>query len=262
MSEALVKSDKIESLLVQGDLSKLSVDERLTYYRGVCESLGLNPLTQPFEYITLNGKLRLYAKRDATEQLRKIHGVSVSIVGRELVEGVYVVTARAMDKTGRTDESIGAVPLDGLKGENRANAMMKAETKAKRRVTLSVCGLGLLDETEVEQFGPRPTFQLSTPPPRAEQQGELPPPPPSSAPVIEGEVVESHPVVGAIREVFPSAGEPSEEERLSVRIDEAETEAQLMALKDAVYRIAPNPGHRLRKLATAKLAELRKRGAA
>jgi len=27
---------------------------------------------------------------------------------------------------------------------------MKAETKAKRRVTLSICGLGLLDETEVE----------------------------------------------------------------------------------------------------------------
>ena len=27
---------------------------------------------------------------------------------------------------------------------------MKAETKAKRRVTLSICGLGMLDETEVE----------------------------------------------------------------------------------------------------------------
>src|SRR5574343_296815 len=26
--------------------------------------------------------------------------------------------------------------------------MMKAETKAKRRVTLSICGLGMLDETE------------------------------------------------------------------------------------------------------------------
>ena len=27
---------------------------------------------------------------------------------------------------------------------------MKCETKAKRRVTLSICGLGMLDETEVE----------------------------------------------------------------------------------------------------------------
>ena len=31
-----------------------------------------------------------------------------------------------------------------------ANAIMKAETKAKRRVTLSICGLGMLDETELE----------------------------------------------------------------------------------------------------------------
>ena len=29
---------------------------------------------------------------------------------------------------------------------------MKAETKAKRRVTLSICGLGMLDETEVESI--------------------------------------------------------------------------------------------------------------
>jgi len=31
---------------------------------------------------------------------------------------------------------------------------MKAETKAKRRVTLSICGLGMLDETEVERDEP------------------------------------------------------------------------------------------------------------
>src|SRR6185312_3719783 len=29
---------------------------------------------------------------------------------------------------------------------------MKAETKAKRRVTLSICGLGMLDETEVDSI--------------------------------------------------------------------------------------------------------------
>jgi hypothetical protein len=33
-----------------------------------------------------------------------------------------------------------------------ANALMKAETKAKRRATLSICGLGMLDETEVEDI--------------------------------------------------------------------------------------------------------------
>lgn len=139
----------VEKVVVQGDLSALSPQERLAYYRQVCDSVGLNPLTRPFEYIKLNNKLVLYAKRDATDQLRKIHGVSVTIAAREKVDDLYAVTAQAKDKDGRTDESIGAVNLKGLTGDYAANAMMKAETKAKRRVTLSICGLGMLDETEI-----------------------------------------------------------------------------------------------------------------
>lgn len=143
-------SKTLESVLLAGDLSKLSTADRLFYYTKVCESVGLNPLTRPFDYLTLNGKMVLYAKRDATDQLRKIHGVSVNITGRETIEDVYVVTAKARDKSGREDESTGAVTIGNLKGDARANALMKAETKAKRRVTLSICGLGLLDETELE----------------------------------------------------------------------------------------------------------------
>jgi hypothetical protein len=139
----------VEQVVVGGDLSKLSAKDRLHYYNAICKSVGLNPLTRPFDYLHLSGKLVLYAKRDATDQLRKIHGVSIlPPLERETVEGVYVVTANARDKDGRIDSSIGAVPIENLKGEARANAIMKAETKAKRRVTLSICGLGMLDETE------------------------------------------------------------------------------------------------------------------
>ena len=139
----------IERLVALGDLEGLQPLERAAYYRKVCESLGLNPLTQPFAYIKLNGKLTLYAKKDTSDQLRKLHGVSIVIAKREHVSDLCIVTARATTPDGRTDESIGAVNLAGLKGENLANALMKAETKAKRRVTLSICGLGWLDETEV-----------------------------------------------------------------------------------------------------------------
>jgi hypothetical protein len=142
----------VERVVLSGDLSKLSPAERVSYYRQVCDSLALNPLTRPFDYIVLNGKLTLYARKDATEQLRKRDGVSVVISSRELVDGIYVVTARATTADGRTDESIGAVSVEGLKGEARANAFMKAETKSKRRVTLSIVGLGWLDETEVSSI--------------------------------------------------------------------------------------------------------------
>ena len=148
---------KTDAVLIQGDLSTLSEDQRSAYYLKVCESLGLNPHTQPFEFIPLGGKLKLYATRACSDQLRKLHGVSIQILSRELVEDIYTVTARAEDMTGRTDESCGVVSLKGLMGEARSNKIMCAETKAKRRVTLSICGLGWLDETEVE-----PQLQLQT----------------------------------------------------------------------------------------------------
>ena len=64
--------------------------------------------------------------------------------------GLYVVTATGVDARGRSDAATGAVSIRGLQGEALANALMKAETKAKRRLTLSICGLGMLDETEVD----------------------------------------------------------------------------------------------------------------
>ncbi|MCX7751213.1 MAG: hypothetical protein N2320_06765, partial [Candidatus Bipolaricaulota bacterium] len=86
-----------------------------------------------FDYIVLNGRLTLYARKDATDQLRRIHGVSVRIASREFIEplGLYVVVARATTADGREDEAIGAVSVRGLSGDALANAIMKAETKAK-----------------------------------------------------------------------------------------------------------------------------------
>lgn len=149
-------AETMEKVLIQGDLKALTPAERVNYYNGVCKSLGLNPLTRPFDYLQLNGKTLLYAKREATEQLRQIHQVSLSIKAREIFEGCYVVTAAATLPNGRQDESTGAVSLQGLQGEARSNAMMKAETKAKRRVTLSICGLAFLDESEIGSVDARP----------------------------------------------------------------------------------------------------------
>ena len=141
---------QIEQVLVAGDLAKLTGDQRLAYYQRLCETLGLNPLTQPFQFLQLSGKLVLYATKSCTDQLRQLHGVSITSVTSAQVGDVYVVTAAATDRQGRTDCATGAVSIAGLKSDALANALMKSETKAKRRVTLSLCGLGMLDESEVE----------------------------------------------------------------------------------------------------------------
>lgn len=153
-----IELGRIERALIQGDLSGLTEEERAVHYLRVCQTLGLNHLTVPFEYLkTKDGKLVLYAKKSCTEQLRSIHGVSVEScdITNGKVPGGTVVVAKVVlrDKGGRSDVAAGAVFYgDRADGDHVANAVMKAETKAKRRGTLSICGLGMNDESEVDDI--------------------------------------------------------------------------------------------------------------
>ena len=156
-------ADIMEAVLLKGDLARLTPAERITYYNAVCKSIGLNPLTQPLAYMSLQGKLQLYAKRDAADQLRRLRNVSIEILSQGLTDDLYSVHVQATDATGRKDEDLGVVPLPAsTKGEFRANMILKAVTKAKRRVTLSICGLGFLDETEVESIPDASTLPAPT----------------------------------------------------------------------------------------------------
>jgi hypothetical protein len=114
--------DIMENVIVKGDLAKLNAQERADYYAAVCRSVGLNPLTKPFEFISLNGKLVLYALRGATDQLRAIYKVSVEELEETERDGVYIVTCKVRNGEGRTDMAKGAVALGSLKGEALANA--------------------------------------------------------------------------------------------------------------------------------------------
>jgi hypothetical protein len=166
-------AEVIEAVIAKGDLAQLTPAERVNYYQAVCKSLGLNALTKPFDYIELNGRLTLYATRGATDQLRKLYNISLRVVNREIVDDIYIVTVEASTPDGRVDTEIGAVSLvkeDGewktapngkryferngkwvpLRGEERANSLMRCITKGKRRATLSIVGLGWLDEIEIE----------------------------------------------------------------------------------------------------------------
>jgi len=146
-----------EQVLLQGDLGKLSNEDQTKYVLGLCRSLGLNPLTQPFQWIVLDGKLTLYARKNCTDQLRAIHNIDIRPVSAGALEiggqqyaDVYTVTVQAVLPTGRTDIEVGAVSIRGLSGLDLANAVMRASTKAKRRATLSISGLSFLDESELD----------------------------------------------------------------------------------------------------------------
>lgn len=152
-SDSLTHRADIASVLnktvLDNDLGKLTPRERTAYYLSVCESVGLNPLTRPFELIRLNGRLTLYATKNATDQLRQIYRVTIDNLESQIIGETFSVSLRATMPDGRSDVDMAAVSIKGLQGDALCNAMMKAITKAKRRLTLSICGLGgILDESE------------------------------------------------------------------------------------------------------------------
>lgn len=139
----------IQNLVLKGDIAGLNSTQRVQYYNSMCHNLGIDPLTQPFSIIKLQGKEILYANKNCTQQLSKVYKIGLEVLRTERIEDVYVVTVRATDGNRHTDE-IGAVTIGAIKGDALANALMKASTKAKRRAVLAFCGLGMLDESELE----------------------------------------------------------------------------------------------------------------
>lgn len=152
IQQPTISPEIIQALVLNGDLSKMNDNQKVEYYNNFCGSLGLNPLTQPFQIIKFQGKEKLYATKDCTDQLRKLYRVSITDLKREQLGDLLMVTAKATDGSGKTDIATGVLCITGLGGENLSNAIMKAESKAKRRVTLSICGLGILDELETESL--------------------------------------------------------------------------------------------------------------
>lgn len=184
-NSSILSPEIIAKLVLNGDCSLLSSDQKIEYMRYRCEQLGIDLAEKPFEFIVLNGKEVMYATKACTDALCRIRLVTRQITSREKVDDVYIITARATDPSGRSDESTGVVPLvkeDGtweqaqsgkkffkkngklikLNADEFANAIMKAETKAKRRAVLSLFGLGMLDETELETI-PREEFKQKGP---------------------------------------------------------------------------------------------------
>lgn len=140
----------IERVVIDNDLKALAPRERWDYYRWRCESIGLDPMARPFQYIVFQGKLTLYADKGCAEQLRAIHKVSVRPLPAQVVEGIYCQYVEAKTPDGRSATDMGAVPIAGIKGDDLAKAMKKAMTQANRRATLALVGLGSQDLEDVE----------------------------------------------------------------------------------------------------------------
>jgi hypothetical protein len=145
----LTEARAIDSFVTRGDWSQLQPQDRARAYVQVCAQHGLNALSQPFAFLRLNGKEVLYATRGATDQLAAKHSITREIIdGPKIVDiagtKVALCTARATLPTGRSETGTATLPV-----ADPVNLYMKLETKAKRRATIALLGLAMLDETEL-----------------------------------------------------------------------------------------------------------------
>ena len=152
----------LERVLVDGNIAALSPQQRMEYYKMRCDAAGLDYRAQPFAYMQLQGKLTLYCTKAGAQQLCSKYRISTSIVNRRVENDLvfYTVTARTPDGQSADDE--GFATTKGLVGEALGNANLKALTKAKRRAVLSLCGLGEMDETEVDSIAGAVKVNLDT----------------------------------------------------------------------------------------------------
>jgi hypothetical protein len=167
----------LESLIVKGDCSALTPPQRVAYYRARCDAAGLDYRTQPLMFLTLQGKMILYATKGASDQLAANNGIVCEVLDQKTENGVRTVTVRSRTKDGRQTDEIGCVAVQNKSGDDLCNAYMKAVTKAKRRAVLSLCGLGMMDETEIETIPNAVVIQHdvdSAPQPQAVEPVALP----------------------------------------------------------------------------------------
>ena len=222
----------LASVITKGDLSMMNYEQLAVYYTNLCRSLSLNPLTRPFDLLVLNGKKVLYANKNAAEQLREQRGVSVTAIKTEHVGDIYIVTVNVSDKTGRMDAATGAVNLKGLSGDMLANKLMTAETKAKRRATLSICSLGMLDESELDTIpqAQRQTLIISG---SEQAKQENPAPTEPEYPSILPDIVTLESAMAMIKDFKSKAAVVAFAQAISPKVS-AWNEEDRQTLKDAI----------------------------
>src|SRR5208282_2355843 len=146
--------DPMSKLKIVHNLDGLSKQEIDQYLRDISEYLGIDPDLNAFDTIWMNSddgmkRLQVYARRGTTDMLRDKWSVSVTAMDKVDMAGTATFRAVGAKLTGRQEIAIGSAFTDGLSGQKLADAIMTAETRAGRRLTLKFTGLGILDVSEV-----------------------------------------------------------------------------------------------------------------
>ncbi len=151
--DATPSYQKADLALMRGDLRGLTRAEIVGVVAGLAERMGVDPSLSPIDVIpTREGRLVPYINAKGAAQLRRIHGLEITAM--DLVKerpGLVVVRCTVRRPDGSIDMAFGAAEWREDRPADEARAWMVAETRAKRRATMSAVGIfleGPSDEVE------------------------------------------------------------------------------------------------------------------
>lgn len=166
MSTELVSmtSASVKEYFRSGNVAQLKEAEKDFVLAKLCEKYNLDPILRPFDLIDFRGVQKFYMTASATNQLANAKSLSRTVESLE-IDPVSML-AKCIVKvsepsTGRVEMSHGFISLSKfqaptkeelaskkfepkrvmLEGDDLANALLKLETKTKRRATLSFFGV-------------------------------------------------------------------------------------------------------------------------
>lgn len=154
----MIDSKIIISLLGgNGDISNHTYSEKKAIIIQICNSLGLRYETNPIHIYKRHdvGGEFIYVTKEGCAQLRHIYNININnIYVPKIINNVLIVKASGENIYGRKSTELGSIFLSKeIKDEKLSWAILTATTKAKRRLTLCLSGLGLLADIEATELG-------------------------------------------------------------------------------------------------------------
>lgn len=152
-----------QAVAANRDTAGLRPEHRGALLNELARALKLNPLTKPVIFLKTGQGESIYVTRQGADQI-----AARLKLNREVIEGpdarkignieVAFCRVRVTAPDGRSETSTATLAFS-----DPAMILMKVETKAKRRATLSIAGLGMLSEEDAEEMGIDATIDRTAP---------------------------------------------------------------------------------------------------
>lgn len=164
MEKDVTLNQEIQDVLTKdaGRCDRLNDEQRADYINYLCSKIGIEPTFRPIDLIPTKNGIKPYLNKGAGELIRDKRRISVDDMEIKEIGNMWLVTCRVRSFDGRCDTDMGVCLKNGTDKSpmNLNDSLMKAVTKAKRRATLSMCGLGaIIEEAHPTEYNGDPEQQ-------------------------------------------------------------------------------------------------------